>query len=110
MKRIYFFQIKLNDVNDFRMTIVQYFRKVQNLPIRESHKVSNLKSISNDIIRDVQIEQCFYIDIGEHSSLSSEELKKFEWLLKDPLDRNALSQNTFLDKKDNCILIEIGPR
>lgn len=92
------------------MTIIQYFRKVQSLPIRESYKVLNLKLISDIIIHDVQIEQCFYIDIGEHKNLSSEELKKLEWLLIDPLDCKGLSQNTFLNKKDNDILIEIGPR
>lgn len=91
------------------MTIIQYFRKVQNLPIRESHKISNLKLISNNI-NDVQIEQCFYIDIGEYTKLSTEELKKLEWLLMDPLDPSGLSQNKFFDKKNNSILIEVGPR
>jgi len=92
------------------MAIIQYFRKTQNLPIRESHKVLNLKSISKDIY-DIQIEQCFYIDIGEHKNVSAEELKKLEWLLTDPLDRLGLSKNKYLDKKDNnSILIEIGPR
>lgn len=91
------------------MTIIQYFRKVQNLPISESHKVLNLKSISNNIC-DIQIEQCFYIDIGEYKILTSGELNKFEWLLKDPLNHIGLSQNTFLDKKNNSVLIEIGPR
>jgi len=83
---------------------------VQHLPIRESNKVSNLQSISNNIIDDVQIEQCFYVDVGEHKYLSAEELKKLEWLLTDPLDRSGLSQSNFLDKKDNSILIETGPR
>lgn len=92
------------------MAIIQYFRKIQNLPIRESHKVLNLKSISKDIL-DIQIEQCFYIDIGEHKNVSTEELKKLEWLLTDPLNRNGLSKSKCLDKKDNnSILIEIGPR
>lgn len=91
------------------MTIIQYFRKVQNLPIRESHKISNLKLISSDIY-DVQIEQCFYIDIGEYTKLSIEELKKLEWLLMDPLDHTGLSQRKFLHKKNNSLLIEIGPR
>lgn len=91
------------------MTILQYFRKIQNLPIRESQKVMNLKLISNDI-HDVQIEQCFYIDIGEHTKLSIEELKKLEWLLMDPLDHTGLSQSKFLDNEYNSILIEIGPR
>jgi len=92
------------------MAIIQYFRKIQNLPIRESHKVLNLKSISKDIL-DIQIEQCFYIDIGEHKNVSTEELKKLEWLLTDLLNRNGLFKSKCLDKKDNnSILIEIGPR
>lgn len=91
------------------MTIIQYFRKVQNVPIRESHKISNLKLISTDIL-DIQIEQCYYIDIGEHANLSLEELKKLEWLLMDPLDRTGLSQSNFLEKKNNSVVIEIGPR
>ncbi|XP_025425886.1 phosphoribosylformylglycinamidine synthase isoform X2 [Sipha flava] len=91
------------------MTIIQYFRKVQNLPIRESHKISNLKLISSDIY-DVQIEQCFYIDIGKYTELSKEESKKLEWLLMDPFDHTGLSQRKFLHKKNNSILIEIGPR
>lgn len=92
------------------MTIIKYFRKIQNLPIRESQKISNLKSISNNNILDVQIEQCFYIDIGEYKNLSIEESKKLQWLLKDSLDHAGLSHNTFLDKKTNSILLEIGPR
>lgn len=91
------------------MTVIQYFRKVYNVSIRESHKISNLKLISTDI-HDVQIEQCYYIDIGEHKNLSLEELKKLEWLLMDPLDRTGLSQSKFLEKKNNNIIIEIGPR
>lgn len=93
------------------MTIVQYFRKIQNLSIRESQKVLNLKSLLN-AINDIQIEQCFYIDIGDgdYKNLSEEELKKIEWLLTDPLDRAGLSQTNFLDKINNSILIEIGPR
>lgn len=91
------------------MTILQYYRKVHNLSNQESNKVLNLKLISNDL-RDVQIEQCYYIDIGEHSNLSTEELRKLEWLLMDPLDQTSLSKNKFLEKKDNSILIEIGPR
>lgn len=92
------------------MAIIQYFRKTQNLPIRELHKVLILKSISKDIC-NIQIEQCFYIDIGEHKNVSPEELKKLEWLLTDPLDLHGLSKSKFLDKKDNnSILIEIGPR
>jgi hypothetical protein len=92
------------------MAIIQYFRRIQNLPIRESHKILNLKSISKDIL-DIQIEQCFYIDIGEHDNVSSEELKKLEWLLTDPLNRHGLSKSNYLDKKDNnTILIEVGPR
>lgn len=92
------------------MAIIQYFRKTQSLQIRESHKVLNLKSISKDIY-DIKIEQCFYIDIGEHKNVSAEELKKLEWLLTDPLDRHGLSKSKCLDKKDNnSILIEIGPR
>lgn len=91
------------------MTILQYYRKVHNLPIRESNKVSNLKIISKDLY-DVQIEECYYIDVGEHSNLSMEELRKLEWLLMDPLYQTGLSQNTFLEKKSNSILIEIGPR
>lgn len=91
------------------MTILQYFKKVQHLPIRESHKVSNLKLISNSI-SDVQIEQCFYLDVGEHKNLSVEEQKKLEWLLKDPLDDKGLSQSNFLNKNDNSLVIEIGPR
>jgi len=92
------------------MTIIQYFRKVYHLSIQESNKVSILKSISNNIIRDIQIEQCFYIDINEHKNLTEEELKKLDWLLRDPLDCTGLSRSNFLDKKDNSILIEIGPR
>jgi len=92
------------------MAIIQYFQKAQNLPIRESHKVLNLKTISKDIC-DIQIEQCFYIDIGEHKNVSAEELKKLEWLLTDPLDRHGLSKSKCLDKNNNnSILIEIGPR
>jgi len=91
------------------MTIIQYFRNVQNLSIRDSQKVTNLRLVSNDII-DVEIEQCFYIDIGEYSDLSVEEYKKIEWLLIDPLDHTRLSQQTFLNKNNNNILIEIGPR
>lgn len=91
------------------MTVIQYFQRIKDLPIRDLHKVSNLKSISDDIC-DVQIEQCFNIDIGEHAILSAEELKKLEWLLMNPLDRSGLSHNNFLSKKINSILIEIGPR
>lgn len=92
------------------MAIIQYFRKIENLPIRESHKVLNLKLISKDI-SNIEIEQCFYIDIGEHKNVSTEELKKLEWLLTDPLHRHGLSKTKFLDKKNsNSILIEIGPR
>lgn len=91
------------------MTVTQYFQRIQDLPIREFHKVSNLKLISSNI-RDVQLEQCFNIDIGEHVILSAEELEKLEWLLMNPLDRSGLSQNTFLNKKHNSIVIEIGPR
>lgn len=92
------------------MTIIKYFRKIQNLPIRESKKISNLMSISNNNILDVQIEQCFYIDIGEYKDLSIEESKKLQWLLRDPFDHAGFSHNTFLDKKNNSILLEIGPR
>lgn len=91
------------------MTILQYYRKVHNLSIRESNKVSNLKIISKDLY-DVRIEQCYYIDTGEHSNLSVEELRKLEWLLMDPLHPTELSQNAFLEKKSQSILIEIGPR
>jgi len=92
------------------MAIIQYFRKTQNLPIREYQKVLNLKTISKDIY-NIQIEQCFYIDIGEHKHVSAEELKKLEWLLTDQLDRHGLSKSKCLDIKDNnSILIEIGPR
>lgn len=91
------------------MTIIQYFRQVRDLPIRESHRVSNLKLISNHI-HGVQIEQCFYIDIEENQCLSPEELNKIEWLLADPLDRAGLSQSKFLCERDNSVLVEIGPR
>lgn len=91
------------------MTIIQYFRKLDSFPIRESHKVSNLKLISNNII-DVQIEQCFYIDIEEHKNLLKDESTKLEWLLMDPLNPAGLSKVQFLNKRDNSILIEIGPR
>lgn len=92
------------------MTVLQYFRKVHDLPIRESQNVSRLKFISNNYISDIQIVQCFYVDIGEHGQLSSEESKKLEWLLTDPLDRKGISQDKCLDKRDNGIVIEIGPR
>lgn len=91
------------------MTVIQYFQRVLDLSIRDMHKVSNLKLISKDIC-DVQIEQCFNIDIGEQIILSEEELKKIEWLLMNPLDRSGLSRNNFLNNKNNSILIEIGPR
>lgn len=91
------------------MTILKYYQTVKNLPIRESHKISNLKFISNKIC-DVQIEQCFYIDVGENKNLTIDELEKIEWLLTNPLDHTGLSQNTFLSEKINCILVEIGPR
>lgn len=93
------------------MTIIQYFRKVRHLSIQESQKVLNLKSILNDI-DNIQIEQCFYIDIddGEHKNLSEKEIKKLEWLLTDPLDLEGLSETNFLNKINNSILIEIGPR
>lgn len=92
------------------MTVIRYFRKVQHLPVRESNRVSNLESISNGVIHNVRIEQCFYVDIGERKDLCAEELKKLEWLLTNPLDRTGLSQSNFLDKKHNSVLIEIGPR
>lgn len=91
------------------MTILQYYQKVHNLSIRESNKVSNLKLISNDLY-DVQIEQCYNIEVGEHTNLTTEELRKLEWLLMDPLDRTGLSQKKYLEKKNNSVLIEIGPR
>lgn len=93
------------------MTVIHYFRKIESLSIRESQKVSNLKLISDDI-DNIQIEQCFYIDIGDNvqNNLPVEELKKLQWLLTNPLDRMGLSQTKFLDKIDNSVLIEIGPR
>lgn len=91
------------------MAVIQYFRRVQDLSIRDLHKVTNLKLILRDIC-NVQIEECFNIDIGEHIILSEEELKKIEWLLMNSLDRSGLSRNNFLSQKNNSILIEIGPR
>lgn len=91
------------------MAVIQYFRRVQDLSIRDFHKVTNLKLILRDIC-NVQIEECFNIDIGEHIILSEEELKKIEWLLMNSLDRSGLSRNNFLSQKNNSILIEIGPR
>nr|XP_039249517.1 phosphoribosylformylglycinamidine synthase-like [Styela clava] len=89
------------------MTIVRFYVKKKGSCDEVKNKFNT--SIDSVLVRDVEIEFCYYIET--QIELSVENLEKLNWILCEPFGKSDLNKISSLSTgKENELLIEIGPR
>ncbi|XP_030749846.1 phosphoribosylformylglycinamidine synthase [Sitophilus oryzae] len=88
-------------------SIIRFYKTPGFTPAKRNELLLKLQEICN-LVEDIKTELCYHVEITR--KLTLEELKTLQWVLRDPLHPEWLSEKSSIKVVGNQVLIEVGPR
>jgi len=96
------------------MTVIHFFRIPGPDEDHTLHKLrsslSPLSSSSSSLIKSVETEYCFNVEIVGCDKLPNDQLSKVLWFFAETYEKEKTAPISFLVPDDNSYLVEVGPR